>query len=57
MSDMLTLSKQVETKVDKAQVQRLKEELEMFKADTKGASEALSGAMKTMEDKLNTSAK
>ena len=57
LSDMLTLSKQVETKVDKAQVQRLKEELEMFKADTKGASEALSGAMKTMEDKLNTSAK
>jgi hypothetical protein len=57
LSDMLTLSKQVETKVDKVQVQRLKEELEMFKADTKGASEALSGAIRTMENKLNTSAK
>ena len=57
LSDMLSLSKQVETKVDLAQVQRLKEELDLLKADTKGASEALSSAIKNMEDKMSATSK
>jgi len=51
------LGKQLENKVDKDLVVRLREELGSLKSDSQGSKVALSDAMKNIEDKVNITAK
>ena len=57
LSDMLHLSHQVENKVDKELVNRLKEELDSLKEDTKGSRNCWENAIRSIENKLDTSSK
>ena len=57
LSDMLAISKQVDNKVDKELVQRLKDELESLKEDSTGSNRALTNAIKNIEEKMDVSAK
>eukprot|EP00435_Cladocopium_sp_Y103_P043178 s1082_g12.t1 len=57
LANMLRLSTQVDNKADKSLTQKLKEELESLKTDSKGANEALAEAIQGLESKLSTSSK